>query len=116
MAEDALNDDELEELTVLGLGLITAIFQRKPLPEIKALIADGAPLWFQDDEGTSALHAAAYIEDHKLIQHLIEKGAVWNSVDNLHCTAGDIALSLNNETCYQIIREAGIRSGKRLDY
>lgn len=32
-------------------------------------------------------------------------------VDNLHNTAGDIALSLNNDECYQIIRDAGIRSG-----
>jgi len=28
----------------------------------------------------------------------------------LHNSAGDIALSLNNETCYTIIRDAGIRS------
>ena len=33
------------------------------------------------------------------------------AVDNLHNTAGDIALSLNNEKCYTIIRDAGIRSG-----
>ena len=32
-------------------------------------------------------------------------------VDNLHNTAGDIALSLNNENGYSIVRDAGIRSG-----
>lgn len=32
-------------------------------------------------------------------------------MDNLHNTAGDVALSLNDETCYKIIRDAGIRSG-----
>ena len=33
-------------------------------------------------------------------------------VDHLQNTAGDIALSLNNEECYTIIRDAGLRSGE----
>ena len=33
-------------------------------------------------------------------------------MDNLHNTAADIALSMNNESCYRLIRDAGIRSGK----
>lgn len=33
-------------------------------------------------------------------------------VDDLHNTAGDIALSMNNESCYRLIRDAGIRSGE----
>jgi len=33
-------------------------------------------------------------------------------VDNLHNTAADIALSMNNESCYRLIRDAGIRSGE----
>lgn len=32
-------------------------------------------------------------------------------MDNLRNSAGDIALSLNNEACYTLIRDAGIRSG-----
>lgn len=32
-------------------------------------------------------------------------------VDNLGYTAGDVAVSLNNEECYRLIRDAGIRSG-----
>lgn len=36
------------------------------------------------------------------------------TVDNLHNTAGDIALSMNNESIYSIIRDAGIRSGTYL--
>jgi len=35
-------------------------------------------------------------------------------VDNLHNTAADIALSMNNESCYRLIRDAGIRSGKAI--
>lgn len=111
MSKEALTDEDLETLTEAGLALITAILNRQPSASVLALIKDGAPLWYQDDDGVSALHAAAYIEDSELVQHLIQKGAVWNAVDNLHNTAGDVALSLNNETCYRIIRDAGIRSG-----
>lgn len=31
-------------------------------------------------------------------------------MDDLHNSAGDVALSLNNEECYNLIRDAGIRS------
>ncbi|KAI8968636.1 S-adenosyl-L-methionine-dependent methyltransferase [Trametes punicea] len=75
-----------------------------------SMVEAGAPLWYQDDEGTSPLHAAAYVESDELVRFLIEEGAIWNAVDNLHNTAGDIALSLNNERSYTIIRDAGIRS------
>jgi type IV protein arginine methyltransferase len=72
-------DASVEALTVLGQQLIDAILARSPLEEIRALIDAGAPLWFQDEDGTSALHAAAYAEDAELIQTLIEEGAVWNA-------------------------------------
>jgi protein arginine N-methyltransferase 2 len=127
---EPIDDDELANLAELGQSLITSIFNRKPLSEIEALVKDGAPLWYQDADGASALHAAAYIEDEDIVQYLIQTGATWNSgksrfsaklndvhwhgwitVDNLHNTAGDIALSLNNEPCYRALRDAGIRSG-----
>lgn len=38
-------------------------------------------------------------------------GASAPSVDNLHITAGDIALSFNDVETYTIIRDAGIRAG-----
>lgn len=123
-------DEDIETLSVLGGYLIFSILNRRPLHKILTLIDAGAPLWYQDDEGTSALHAAACIEDEKLVRILIEKGAIWNAgwwrgtqcpepcswspflvVDNLHNTAADIALSMNNERCYRLIRDAGIRSG-----
>ncbi|CCM03586.1 uncharacterized protein FIBRA_05723 [Fibroporia radiculosa] len=104
------NEEEVDALVSLGEALIIAILERAPMETIKNMVADGAPLWFQDEEGTSALHAAAYVENAKLMTYLIEEGAIWNSVDNLHNTAGDIALSFNNETCYNIVRDAGIRS------
>ncbi|KAM5531662.1 hypothetical protein V8D89_014651 [Ganoderma adspersum] len=108
---DALDDDmDVDALVGQGQELVDAIFRRRPLSQIKAVIAAGAPVWYQDDEGTSPLHAAAYVEDQELIRFLVAEGALWNAVDNLHNTAGDVALSLNNEKCYQIIRDAGIRS------
>lgn len=72
-------DTEVDELITLGQNLINTILDRAPLADIKTLIAEGAPLWYQDDEGTSALHAAAYVENDDLIRLLIEGGAVWNA-------------------------------------
>jgi protein arginine N-methyltransferase 2 len=124
-------EEDIEALSVLGGYLIFSILYHRPLPKILTLIDAGAPLWYQDDEGTSPLHAAAYTEDEELVRILIEKGAIWNAgrmkwpgiprscstfpclaVDNLHNTAADIALSMNNENCYRLIRDAGIRSGE----
>jgi len=77
MTEDAANA-EVYALSELGQGLISAIVDRKSLAEIRMLI-DSAPLWFQDDDGWSALHAAAKIEDETLVRLLLENGAVWNA-------------------------------------
>ncbi|KAL4242833.1 RMT2/GAMT Methyltransferase [Abortiporus biennis] len=107
---DMVPQEELEEMLEHGQDLVTSILDRKPYNEILAKIEAGAPLWFQDEDGSSPLHAAAYVENDALIKKLIEEGAVWNAVDNLHNSAGDISLSLNNESCYKIIRDAGIRS------
>lgn len=130
-AEVMATDEDIETLSMLGGYLIFSILDRRPLPKFLTLIDAGAPLWYQDEDGTSALHAAAYIEDEKLVRILIEKGAIWNAgegvgaqnlqsrscspfltVDNLRNTAADIALSMNNESCYRMIRDAGIRSGE----
>ena len=69
----------IEEATELGTKLITAILDRSPFATVKAIVGEGAPLWFQDDEGVSALHAAAYVENEELIRYLLEQGAVWNA-------------------------------------
>ncbi|THH30788.1 hypothetical protein EUX98_g3399 [Antrodiella citrinella] len=105
--EDA---DTVDEIVEAGRDLVYSILQREPLATIKSKIAGGAPVWFQIEDGTSALHAAAYNEDVELVRFLIGQGAVWNAVDGLHNTAADITLSMNNEECYTLIRDAGIRS------
>ena len=78
---EASDDDDMDVDALVGQGqeLIDAIFRRRPLSEIKALIVAGAPVWYQDDEGTSPLHAAAYAEDQDLIRFLIAEGALWNA-------------------------------------
>ena len=64
---------------MLGGYLVFSILHRRPRPKILTLIDAGAPLWYQDEEGTSPLHAAAYVEDEELIRILIKKGAIWNA-------------------------------------
>lgn len=77
---DASDDDmDVDALVGQGQELVDAIFRRRPLSEIKAMIAVGAPVWYQDDEGTSPLHAAAYVEDQDLIRFLVAEGALWNA-------------------------------------
>lgn len=80
-ADDPAVDGDaiIEEATTLGSNLITSILNKEPIDAIKAQVEAGAPLWFQDDEGTSALHAAAYVENAELVKYLIEQGAVWNA-------------------------------------
>ncbi|PAV18494.1 arginine methyl transferase [Pyrrhoderma noxium] len=108
--EEPQDITEINEHVQLGQTLIDQIFDREPLETLKETISQGAPLWYQDEDGNSALHAAAYNEDKELVDLLLEKGAVWNAVDNLGNTAGDVALSLNNEGCYRAIRDTGLRS------
>ena len=66
-------------LLSLGQALVEAVLERRPRALVEKMVQDGAPLWYQDEEGTSALHAAAYAEDEALIRYLIEQGAVWNA-------------------------------------
>lgn len=70
--------ESVEELTVLGESLISDIFERKPIDSLKQLVEQGAPLWYQDEEGNSALHAATHVENQLLVDFLIQNGAVWN--------------------------------------
>lgn len=98
---------------LLGTQLISAILNGASLDTVKELVqTGGAPVWFQDEEGEgiSPLHAAAYVRDAEMVRWLIGQGAVWNAVDNLKNTAGDVALSFNDLETYTVIRDAGIRA------
>ncbi|KAF8630643.1 hypothetical protein AX15_002794 [Amanita polypyramis BW_CC] len=101
-------DAEIDGLILSGEQLIDSILERR---SVWSLLEAGAPVWYQNQtEGTSPLHAAAYVQNPVLVKFLIQQGAVWNAVDNLNHTAGDIALSYNNSEIYTLIRDAGIRS------
>ena len=63
---DMDTDAAVEEATEFGMRLIQSILNRAPFAVVKAQVDAGAPLWFQDEEGTSALHAAAYVENEEL--------------------------------------------------
>ncbi|KAJ3928247.1 MAG: arginine methyl transferase [Lentinula lateritia] len=109
--ERSESEETVHIFTQLGEYLIESILRGESIDAIKHIVQEGAPLWYQtESEGMSALHAAAYMQNTELVQYLIDEGAIWNSVDNLKCTAADVALSFNNETIYTIIRNAGIRA------
>ncbi|KAF8482807.1 S-adenosyl-L-methionine-dependent methyltransferase [Russula ochroleuca] len=101
---------ELGEIAALGRALIAAILEYAPIEDVHKLLDEDAPLWYQDEGGWSALHAAASVEDTELVKSLLQRGALWNAADGDGNTAGDIALSLNDEESYRAIRDAGIRS------
>ena len=72
------NEESVNALVEAGEELIGAIYERRPYEALKDLVDQGAPLWYQDEDGNSALHAAAYMEDLSLVNLLLEQGAVWN--------------------------------------
>lgn len=76
---DVEDMEEINTLTELGTTLIQAILEKEPLDNVRDLIDAGAPLWFQDNEGTSPLHAAAYVGNEQLVKLLLDEGAVWNA-------------------------------------
>ncbi|KAJ3575098.1 hypothetical protein NP233_g1324 [Leucocoprinus birnbaumii] len=107
--EETVNASEIA--AQLGEQLIETILSYAPIADIQSLVESGAPVWYQSDaEGISPLHAAAFTRNSELVRYLISKGAVWNAVDYLQNTAGDIALSYNDEEIYNAIRNEGIRA------
>lgn len=83
------------------------------IQQIKKIFELGAPAWYQEEStGWSCLHFAAHRGDWEIVKLCLDNGAVWNSADLLGRTAGDIALSLNDEKSYILIRNEGIRQGK----
>jgi hypothetical protein len=67
------------EIVDAGTRLLDTI-QARDTPQTLALLKQGAPIWFQEQEtGWSALHFAAHYEDVELVEMLIERGAIWNA-------------------------------------
>jgi type IV protein arginine methyltransferase len=75
-----MDDTAVEALTNVGEILIDTILGNGSIQSIAELVEAGAPLWYQNnDEGMSALHAAAYMRKEDIVKFLIEKGAIWNA-------------------------------------
>ncbi|CAE6414811.1 unnamed protein product [Rhizoctonia solani] len=117
---ETLSSKDERVLNALGTELLSAAAYAD-VPHLQALIKGHAPVWFQDPTtGWGALHfvvagdgrgKARKKEDVvKCIELLLEAGAPWNAVDELGSSAGDVALSLNDLECYELIRDAGLRS------
>lgn len=69
-----------------------------------------ADAWYADEElGWDALHYAADHGNAPLVKLLLQCGALWNAVDNLGYTAGDVAWSRNATPCYTLLLEEGVR-------
>jgi type IV protein arginine methyltransferase len=68
-----------DEFATQGRALISAILEYAPIEDVQKLLDDDAPLWYQDEDGWSALHAAASVEDAELVKKLLQYGALWNS-------------------------------------
>lgn len=76
--EDDVQQIEIE-IADAGTRLLDAI-QARDTPQTLALLKQGAPIWFQEEEtGWSALHFAGHYEDVELVEILIERGAIWNA-------------------------------------
>ncbi|CAE6512088.1 unnamed protein product [Rhizoctonia solani] len=115
-----LSSKDERVLNTLGVELLSASAQAN-VPHIQALIKGNAPAWFQEPtSGWGALHFAVAGDGTgkarkkedviKCVELLLEAGTPWNAVDELENSPGDIALSLNDAECYELIRDAGLRS------
>jgi len=108
------SNEEVSQHYILSLRLIDAILEQDfPLIE-RLVLQERVDCWLSDEQSTqgwTSLHAAAYIGSVKLLKFLLRKGnAVWNLVDNLGCSPGDIAFSMNHSKCYKFLLEEGTRA------
>jgi ankyrin repeat protein len=70
---------ELGKIAELGQALIDAVLEYLPIEDLQKLLDEDAPLWYQDECGWSALHAAASVENAELVKSLLQRGALWNA-------------------------------------
>ncbi|GAA5838201.1 hypothetical protein JCM9279_004154 [Rhodotorula babjevae] len=102
---------DIEEKLALALRLIDAVCDHDDRLVKHLVLEEHAECWVQDAQGWTALHAAAHTGSVEHIKLLLRKGnAVWSIPDNLGCTAGDIAYSMNNTGAYEELLAEGIRS------
>ncbi|GAA5883445.1 hypothetical protein JCM3774_005954 [Rhodotorula dairenensis] len=102
---------DLDERLALALRLVDAVLEHDDALVRKLVELERADCWVQDRQGWTALHAAAYTGNVEHVNLLLRKGnAVWALTDNLGCTAGDIAFSMNNSDAYEALLAEGVRA------
>ncbi|KAJ9116340.1 hypothetical protein QFC22_004780 [Naganishia vaughanmartiniae] len=102
--------EEHDALVTAASKLIHAVTYA-PVAEVKRLLKEGAPTWYQEESmGWNCLHFAAERGDADIVKACLGSGAVWNAMDFLGRTPGDISLSINDEKSYIMIRNEGIRT------
>ncbi|KAF8444538.1 arginine methyl transferase [Boletus edulis BED1] len=104
ITQDVEDMEEINAITELGTTLIQAILEKEPLDNIRDLIDARCATLVPGQRRNLPLAR------RRLVKLLLDEGAVWNAVDNLGNTAGDIALSMNSDACYTLIRDTGIRT------
>ncbi|KWU42401.1 hypothetical protein RHOSPDRAFT_21301 [Rhodotorula sp. JG-1b] len=102
---------DLDERLALALRLTDAVLEHDDALVQKLVRDEKADCWVQDKQGWTALHAAAYTGNVEHVKLLLRRGnAVWALTDNLGCTAGDIAFSMNNAEAYEALLGEGVRA------
>ncbi|GAA5963556.1 hypothetical protein JCM21900_003220 [Sporobolomyces salmonicolor] len=107
----ALDAAEIDEHLALSLRLIDAVLDHDDQLVRKLVLEEKVDCWVQDQQGWTSLHAAAYTGNTEHLNLLLRKGnAVWNIVDTIGCSAGDIAYSMNNTAAYELLLAEGVRA------
>ncbi|BGP24153.1 Arginine N-methyltransferase 2 [Rhodotorula toruloides] len=108
---DTAPHDDLDERVALALRLIDALLDEEDTLVKMLVLEEKVDAWVQDQQGWTALHAAAYTGNVEHVKLLLRKSnAVWAMPDNLGCTAGDIAFSMNHDRVYEELLAEGIRA------
>eukprot|EP00033_Pygsuia_biforma_P001880 GCRY01002101.1.p1 GENE.GCRY01002101.1~~GCRY01002101.1.p1 ORF type:complete len:379 (+),score=75.38 GCRY01002101.1:165-1301(+) len=84
--------------------------EKGELEAVKLAIKEGADIWAVNDEGKNALIIATCKEHLPIIQHLLECGSPWNTLDHSGASAGDYALQLGHTKIYEELVNAGVRT------
>lgn len=76
---EQIAQEEHDSLVASATKLIYAVTY-SPLEEVKKLLKDGAPTWYQEESmGWNCLHFAAERGDADIVKACLSAGAVWNA-------------------------------------
>jgi len=124
MAEET-KEVEVSENDILLAKRIISAAERHDLSALRILLKEGSANVKESTNGTTPLHAAvascqqqkngtstSTTEDQtiKVVQYLLQNGAIWNDLNKDNETPGCIALRLGLTKIYDIMVDAGVRA------